>query len=1535
MLRRSGLLLLSLLLAAMSSAFAEDEFAFRVKYIRTVNLDNTTIIATKVDHAPKFDGTLNDPLWKTAGQTQAAFVNFPSKEPCGRQTVAFCCYDNENLYFAFDCEEPELDQQQIDNGNILAADHVGVHLEVGDTRGRGVRCHVIGNRAGSNLGGAWREQKIQYECKAGPNRWFVLMGIPFKSLHGTDGPPLRGEVWGVKFTRYGKNSETGASRMRSCWPFIPTISEDVVSYNASLCFGANNMLENGTLSGSGKDLPGWTAASGSVDASAKSLNADAGVQLQQKLSLRTGMHYCIEWTPAADFKGEIAVLSGDKPLASKDLAKGQRIDFQLPKEIKDAVVSVKLQGHGAPPALRVTPVIDDVPADWICLTNNDWVPERNLKNKFPNAPEGVYTYLKTPMRDFGSSYYTSRGCPDPAVKELPYEWLVLGRPTRKPLAAPPPRPDIGEEEFENFPFEVIYSDNAVPEFCGLPSGSFDVGGMQGSIPFSKGSLTGDPSWAGWPVTRWAQVAPHDIVFDFKDKYFVRRIDIQQINSGVRNLEILVRDNDPKESFATVYRFNGPGTNRDLGSVVPVYFSQSGLDSVAQQLRLSMAVDGPYGAQAAVSSPNLGRVNCEVGLYGIAEVWIWAEPKGNHGDKEIKEFKAFIPNEQPPLKFDQLHKINEPVLWPRPKEVVEAEGKFEIKATTSVVCSKTGRLPEVAQLLLDDVKDRFLATLPLKTQADVPTGENAINIGVLGTEPAFDALCVKLGIPMESSEPQSFTIKVTPTQTVIAAADAEGAAHGVRTLLQWIEHDETTPFMRAVTIHDWPLLKYRTVVPSSDHRQPLLPTVKNPWNYFTIVDGVSYFRFNSMIDWLPTELYQNSEEKTRELLHYSSRRFTDIRPALWIRSVPGDCIEANPDDQPEGQGGIANSDGTWESANLCPSNPKSYQALEQFLEASLRTHDTGRFVEVGFMGSVGTSWNVCRLCRKRGLSGYDLYADFLNKINSICHAHNRTGIFTNAIMYSGAVQRASAAKNPESAFDGVNRGIAVRFDRPTETAEIVKSGFWTISKPWDTPGAAAEGRGYAWGGKAYFDKINDSPGTEGVLAAGERCDYEWAWRGEMCSKVLLTADAFWNGPAPADGPTRALFDQQAANACVRYNERVSSHIEYPSWRTGMTPKFFAVDIKPLCNRSHIDDGSASGMGRSGPREGVNGFGAAFDFRRIPLGQQTFADVPFEVIDPTQNKWKSMIVVGTGVKEALIPTAVSAVTVPVGKKAASFCVLRANLRTVSRLGQTEHYFNMLQPAYVFEYSDGSRCVCDWEIRRNWNDVCAQTFYYGAPLGSTVLSFLLPSARLAYATNTISGKGANLFLTEIVNPYPGKEVKNLLVQLPNPEHRDYTFEFHDAIFAITGVEPVEWDVKYWSQHSKPLVPPNTPLPADAKKIEGLKFSDNQKLPVRVFDAGVAKPLNLQAIKFRLSMPAGYQGNAMCVRCRHADVIVSVTADGKTWTEAAKIPGCCGMDGEHTIAFPPQSAAAIRLTLDCTPYTDEDASDISFVACDLFEKP
>jgi hypothetical protein len=1517
---------IALMLSVSSFAGDDANFDFRTKYVREYDPNNTSIIATKVDHPPKLDGTLNDPLWQRAGKTKSAFVLFPTKTPCdGRQTVTYFLYDDNALYIAFDCEEPENDQQQIDNPNILAADHVGAHLEIGDTRGRGPRVTIMGNRAGHTFGG-----KMEYKGAFGPKRWFAQMALPFASLPGSGKVPQRGEVWGVKLTRYGKITGTGASRLRCSWPLIPTISEDVISYNGSLFFDADNMLANPTLSGKGASIDGWQLVSGAGEAAESGLTSAKDLTVTQALTPRSNVNYALEWKSAKGWSGTVAIVADGTAVASKPLGEsGGRIDARLPKDTKAAVVQLKLAGGGAGLSFHLSLVLDDIPEGWVCLTNNDWLPDRNLKVRVPNAAEGAYTYLKTPMSDVGYSFYRAGGR---ALDNV-------GKPTRDLLERAPARPDIGEEEYEHFPFETIYQDGSAPEFVGLPMGSFDKGGVQGWIPYSKGSLTGDESWAGWPVDRWAGASPHDILFDLKDKYYIRRIDIQQINSGFRNLEIQIRGTgDPKQPFTTIYRLNGPGTNDQgwqstMGSGIGVYRSTSDLNSVAQQVRLSLGVTRPdYALDAAVSAPNLGRPNCTLGLFGVAEVWIWGEPKGEHADTDVKSFKVFIPNEKPPLECIQLKKLPDPVIWPRPKELVRAGERFDLKPDTTIICPSEGPLLQFAKQLKADIARRFCIDLSLRTESGSNPGPNTIWVGIRSMNPALDDQAKKENFSPPVDEPQGYGLKVSPQGIVILGIDAEGAFSGVQSLLQWLDHDENTAFARGVLIRDWPLLKMRTLTPSSDHRKDMFPYKQNEQNYFRVMDALGYYRFNATVNWNAVTPYQN-ETRTRELIEYANNRMIEVRPALYVRDVPGNCIELNPDDQPDGRGGIANSDGTWESANLCPSNPKTYKAIEEFLDKALSMDRNCHFVEMGYMGAIGGNWNVCRLCRKRGLSGFDLYANFINQINTICRARGKTPVFTNAIVMSDAIKGSSPGRAESDAFSTINRGLSLRFDRPAAVNDIMKSGFWTISKPWDTPGAISNTPGaYHWGGAEYFDPAQ-SRAMEGVIVAGEEPNYDWQWAGALSSSIMLVADAFWNGSLPAKGPvSQEDYQQLAANECVRFNERIRIGHDYPSWRTGMEPKFFQIDIKPLCNRSHVDDGSATGAGRSGPKEGLIGIGAAFDFRRVPTGKQVFASVPFEVIDPAQNNWKSTILVGDTVKEASIPNSLKSVEIPIGRKMASACVLHCLARTIFRAGQTDHYLHLILPAYVYEYSDGTRYVCDDETWRHWNYAMMQAFSIGGGcLGGDLYRYMAPTGRVALATNTVCGAGASLFLNEFVNPFPDKEIKKLIVQLPNPEQRDYTLEFHDMIFAVTGVEPTAWDVKFWSQHPKPLLQANDQIPDGAIKSEaGFKHIDNQY--PHTYVCALPKPAALKALTFRMYMPGHGAGN-MPVRMRHADCKIFASDDQKEWKPLGEIKGCAGMDGNHIIALNGE-AAFVKVVVDPTAYNvEEEAScDIGLQAAELY---
>ncbi|MBI3829770.1 MAG: hypothetical protein HY291_09650 [Planctomycetes bacterium] len=1548
--------------AAFNVRAGEEAFNVRSKYVREYKIDKTTLVSTKVDHAPKLDGTLNDPLWSQAGKTESAFVLFPSKEPAGRQTMTYFCHDEKNLYITFDCEESELDQQQIDNKNIQVGDHVGAIFEVGDARGRGVKCRIYGNRSGFELQGAWRGNQIQYKCVYGPNRWVVQMGIPFAFFPGSEQTVLRGELWGLKLIRYGKTLETGASRLRESWPFVQASSEDVVINNGLLYFEADNMLLNGNLTVKDGALPGWTGAGGKLDANAEGGAAPEGITLTQTVKLRPKARFSMEWNSPAGWEGTAAVKTKAGDLASKPLAdEGKRLDFQMPPADAEATVELKLKGKGPLPIFHLYFLLDDVPREWTCLTNNDWLPERNLKARTANAKEGRYTYLKPWLTGFGYTIYRSMGCPKP--KEPSNQWKNpgygnIGPPTQEPVDFPPKRTDIGEDEVENFPFEATWCDGTVPEMLGLPLGSFDKGGLKGWIPFSKGSLTGDESWAGWPVDRWAGAVAHDLLFDFQEKFYIRRIDVLFITPCFRNVDVYVRtEGKPEEDFVLIRKDCCPGTKEGFRwGALPPLITITGLDSVASQVRMYMGIDRPDGAGGAPFGNRFGRVNCSMDLFGIAEVWIWGEPKGNHADTEVNTFKPIIPNQQPPLVCQQLTRLPEPVIWPQPKKMQRFEGAFKVSADTAIQFPDSERFASFARQMQEEIARRFLVELPLKKDSEQVADTNAIWIGMKSQNPRFDKLCQQEGLEVPDAV-QGYALKITPERILLAGNDAEGVFAGIQSLLQWADHDEKQAFFRAALIQDQPLIKLRTVVPTPDHRSPIYPGNTNERNYYRILNGLSRLRYNGLAHWFSGSVYQ-SEAKTLQLLKYASDRMVQMRPAVNLASVPGESLEVNPDFQPEGPGGIGTDDGYWETQNICPSHPSTYQAIEAYLDKALKFLPNARYVDFGYLGSHGGKWNVCRLCSKSGRSSAELYAEFVNRVAEICRKRGAIPVFSNAFMFGGGDKMPVPSDARGSALPLVSRDIMLRIDRPMPKALLEEAGFWALSRPWSTPGPST-GPGAYNGGKGFFAEAPSGGWQEGQIIAGDNCDYEWSWSQSLCGGLLLIADQFWNGPAPErTKESMAAYEAyalRASNACVRYNEQINLGHEYPSWRTGMTPEFFEVDLKPYCTRSHIDDGIASGLKRSGPKEGLLAAGPSFDFRRVPMGHQVFANVPFTVIDPVKNKWKSIVVIGTTNKEYAIPDSKQRVSILIGRKAASLCVLHCQMGAGIPLGHTHR--EQILPSFTYEYADGTRYVCDRELARytvplTCGLVRAFTPLGGNARGDNLLNFMEPTGRLAYATNTVAGAGASLFLNEFVNPYPDKEVKNLIVQLPSPELKDFTLTLHEGIFAVTGVAPTEWDVRFWkSRPPLPLLPPCDPIPESAKsllsELEGtpqglwvrkdnkqeeasVRGLDGAKLPT--WELAFKTPKNLAAISYRLSWPGHYGGN-MPIRYKHADVSIQVTRDRKEWKEAAIVRGATAMDGEQSVAVNVSDALAVRIVLDPGPYlNEEEGSYIGLLAIDAY---
>jgi hypothetical protein len=1516
---------------------AEEELGFRTKYVRDYQATNTSITSFKVDHAPKLDGTLNDPLWKQAGKTEGAFVLFPSRTPAGRQTVAYVCHDDKAIYISLDNEETELDQQLIDHKEIGYGDHVGVLFEVGDTRGRGARCKIICNRSGYSMQGSWKKAELakdDYKCVYGPNRWIVQMAIPFSSFPGTGQAALRGELWGIKLVRFGKTLDTGASRMRTSWPHINAISEDVAANNGKLFFQSDNMLENSTPA-----LKDGTAT------------------LNQTVKVRPESRFSIEWTPEM-FSGSVSVNVKGKTIATHSIGDAvTRLDFQQPKNEAEASIAIALKGEGKPPAFRMSFLLDDVPQDYVCLTNNDWVPTRNLKQRVADSGEGRYTYLKPWQGMFGYSIYRSQGCPDayvPGQKNAPSTYV--GRPTQEPLPFPPKRPDIGEDEVENFPWQSVWEDGYVPELVGMPMSSFDEGGKSGWIPFSKGSLTGKDSWAGWPVDRWAGAAPHDVLIDLPGKYYIRRLDILFITTSFRNMEIYVKpEGKPESDFILIYKDIGPGTGKPYGyGAIPPYISIQDLDSVASQVRICLKLDRGDTSTGAPFNNKFGRVNCQMDLFGIAEIWLWGERVGEHTDADIKFFKPVMPPEKPALIAQKLSKLPEPLIWPRPKSAKRLDGIFNVSAETAIRFAASDRLPAFAQQIKDDLARRYLTDVKMNSE----NAASAIWLGVAGLDPAFDELCKKENVEAPD-HPQGYALKVTADKIILAGRDVEGVCWGVQSLLQWADHDEKNAFFRGIEIRDYPLIPLRTIIPSTDHRNPLYPTKSNVQNYYRLMDGLARNRLTGIANWTPASAFQ-SESTTLKMMRYAYDRGIEVRPVAFFNSFPGEMLEANPDLQPEGNSGLGGDDGTWETQNICPSSPVTYRVIEDLVEKSAKLQPYARYVEFGYLGSHSARYNVCRRCVNSGKTDAALYQEFINRVTQICAKKNLTPVFTNAFMYGGAkVLGEGTARG--AAIPNVARDVMLRIDRPMKQAEMEELGFCELARPWETPKNFL-GEGAYHGGAAFFAQAPKSGWKEATLIEGDDCHYGWSWNRALSSSILLFAEQTWNGPAPENKPaTRTDYEAYslaAVNACVRFNEQISSGHEYPSWRTGMKPAFFSVDISKACTRSHIDDGIAAGLGRSGKREGWIANGASFDFRRVPLGENIFADVPFSIIDPAQNDWKSVVFVGSTAKEYLIPKSTQRSVIPIGKKAASLCVLRCPVGMGVPAGHMHP--QQILPSYTFEYADGTRFVCDRELPRNTVPLTCgnpRTFMpnAGNTLGGELMTFLDPNSRVAFTTNTLSGAGATLFLNEFVNPYPEKDISNLIVALPNPEQKEFTLTVHDAIFAVTGVAPTEWDVRFWkAQPPAPLLPPNAQVAENARPLlktcewqpQGRRFVDaTSKAPVAslnepggvklpTWDLTFNAPQNVAAIGYRLSMPGAYS-NPMPVRLRHADVTLQVL-EGKEWKDVATVRGSTAMDGEQIVACNRKGVSAIRVVLNSAPYNqDEESTAIGVLAMETYVQP
>ncbi len=214
---RSSALLLGLLLAAVAAAAARADIG------PTREAGALVAQAVHVEHAPRLDGTLDDPLWQAA----VPVTDFRQREPVegnlpSETTQVRILYTSEAIYFGIDCRDStpkgivatqlrrDLSQELDDYVEVLIdPDHDRRNAHVFQVNPLGTQRDALiteeGRFEGIDGDAGW-DGMWSSEARVTNTGWTATIEIPFATLNVRSAGDV---VWGINFKRFirRKNEE--------------------------------------------------------------------------------------------------------------------------------------------------------------------------------------------------------------------------------------------------------------------------------------------------------------------------------------------------------------------------------------------------------------------------------------------------------------------------------------------------------------------------------------------------------------------------------------------------------------------------------------------------------------------------------------------------------------------------------------------------------------------------------------------------------------------------------------------------------------------------------------------------------------------------------------------------------------------------------------------------------------------------------------------------------------------------------------------------------------------------------------------------------------------------------------------------------------------------------------------------------------------------------------------------------------------------------------------------------------------------------
>jgi len=243
----------------------------RAQYIAVKNeIEDLKFHASKTDSTINIDGKADEKDWQKCEKLYLIpYAKGSSNLKC--QTIVKALKDEKNLYFFFECEEPEMDKicsspREADDHEIWKDSSVEIFLNPSGDRknyyhiilnASGSIADIAGTKNGASQSLDWKwNSNAKTTVSRGKRSWTAEIEIPIASL-----PGFRGDAFPANFN---KNSVlSGTSELFTWSPFLKNGFHDIEHFG-NIVFSADkekNLIKNGDFTGKceGRFFDGWYA----------------------------------------------------------------------------------------------------------------------------------------------------------------------------------------------------------------------------------------------------------------------------------------------------------------------------------------------------------------------------------------------------------------------------------------------------------------------------------------------------------------------------------------------------------------------------------------------------------------------------------------------------------------------------------------------------------------------------------------------------------------------------------------------------------------------------------------------------------------------------------------------------------------------------------------------------------------------------------------------------------------------------------------------------------------------------------------------------------------------------------------------------------------------------------------------------------------------------------------------------------------------------------------------------------------------------